>query len=87
MLAALRNIRLRSSCRPVHPPRTHAFTMKRAASSAAIKPGSRSAKKPRVSVPDYHLTPSIRDENGQTVWPAPEAKMEAARRFILDWCA
>jgi len=45
------------------------------------------AKRPRarVEVPEYHLTPSLRDEVGQTIWPAPEAQMKQARDIILDW--
>ncbi|KAG9512595.1 hypothetical protein KCV07_g9382, partial [Aureobasidium melanogenum] len=42
-----------------------------------------SAKRPRVEVPDYHLTPPVRDDTG-IVWPAPEAQMKQARDIILD---
>ena len=44
-------------------------------------------KKERVEVPEYHATPSRRNENGEIVWPVPEDKMEAARSFILEWYA
>ncbi|KAH0363675.1 DHH family protein, partial [Aureobasidium melanogenum] len=44
-----------------------------------------SAKRSRVEVPEYHLTPPVRDDNG-IVWPAPEAQMKKAREIILD-CA
>lgn len=43
-----------------------------------------STKRPRVEVPDYHLTPSVYDDNG-IVWPAPEAQIKKARDIILDW--
>jgi hypothetical protein len=45
------------------------------------------AKRPRarVEVPEYHLTPSVSDENGQSIWPAPEAQMKQARDIILEW--
>ncbi|KAK5017629.1 hypothetical protein BJ546DRAFT_837308 [Cryomyces antarcticus] len=44
------------------------------------------AKKARPEVPDYHLTPSTRDEAGEIVWPAPKDQMGTARDFILE-CA
>jgi hypothetical protein len=43
-----------------------------------------SSKRRRVEVPDYHLTPPVRDGTG-IVWPAPEAQMKQARDIILDW--
>lgn len=43
-----------------------------------------SAKRTRVEVPEYHLTPPVRDENG-IIWPAPEAQMKKAREIILNW--
>ncbi|OTA94338.1 hypothetical protein M434DRAFT_394886 [Hypoxylon sp. CO27-5] len=64
--------------------RTHQIEMKRSASS--ISKASPRAKKPRPSVPEYHLTPSIRDESGEIVWPAPKAQIERARNLILE-CA
>ncbi|KAI5197602.1 DHH family protein [Aureobasidium subglaciale] len=47
------------------------------------------AKRPRarLEVPDYHLTPSVRDEvTGTAIWPAPESQMKKARDIILE-CA
>ncbi|OTB06480.1 hypothetical protein M426DRAFT_72250 [Hypoxylon sp. CI-4A] len=58
--------------------------MKRSASSVS-KPAKKT-KKPRPEVPEYHLTPSIRDNSGETVWPAPKAQLERAREIILE-CA
>ncbi|KAI0011318.1 DHH family protein [Xylariaceae sp. FL0662B] len=58
--------------------------MKRNASS--ISKATSRAKKPRQSVPAYHLTPSIRDETGEIIWPAPREQIERARNFILE-CA
>ncbi|KAK7745113.1 hypothetical protein SLS62_009912 [Diatrype stigma] len=57
--------------------------MKRAASSAS-KAAPR-AKKPRPEIPEYHSTPSLRDESGEIIWPAPKAQIEGARKFILEW--
>jgi hypothetical protein len=54
--------------------------LKRKAESAA----SPKAKKPRVVVPDYHLTPSRRDEEGEVVWPAPTRQIERAREIIRE---
>lgn len=56
--------------------------MKRNASS--ISKVSPRAKKPRPEVPEYHLTPSKRDESGEIIWPAPREKIEFARNFILE---
>ncbi|KAF4465436.1 dhh family [Fusarium albosuccineum] len=62
--------------------------MKRPAATASLSTGTRNTKKGRTStsskVPEYHLTPSLRDDEGEIVWPAPKDKMEAARSFIRD---
>lgn len=42
-------------------------------------------KKPKVEIPDYHLTPSRRNKDGELVWPAPEDKIERAREIIQQW--
>lgn len=55
--------------------------MKRAATSSS----SGKSKKTRIEVPEYHLTPSVRDEQGQIQWPAPRQQLEAAKTFILEW--
>lgn len=57
--------------------------MKRSAPSSKPSPKS---KKPRVEVPDYHITPSVKDENGDPIWPAPKDQIASARSFILE-CA
>ena len=41
-----------------------------------------SSKKAKVEVPDYHETPSIREADGSTQWPAPQFQMDQARDFI-----
>ncbi|KAJ9642000.1 hypothetical protein H2199_005215 [Coniosporium tulheliwenetii] len=55
--------------------------MKRSATTPKAAP---KAKKPRPEVPDYHLTPSLRDDDGKIIWPAPKDKMEEARRVIAE---
>ncbi|KAK8060145.1 DHH family protein [Apiospora saccharicola] len=57
--------------------------MKRSAPSPT-KSGPK-AKKPRPEVPEYHSTPSMRDETGDIIWPAPSAQIEGARNFIKEW--
>lgn len=47
---------------------------------------SPSPKKPKPEVTEYHLTPSIKEEDGSIQWPAPRAKMERAREIIVEWC-
>ncbi|KAL5414917.1 hypothetical protein PMIN04_008790 [Paraphaeosphaeria minitans] len=44
------------------------------------------AKKSKVQIPEYHLTPSRRDEDGEIVWPAPKTQIERAREIIKE-CA
>lgn len=43
------------------------------------------AKKPRPEVPDYHLTPSVKEDDGSIQWPAPRAQMGRAREIIVEW--
>ncbi|KAH7058889.1 DHH family protein [Macrophomina phaseolina] len=54
--------------------------MKRAAPSSG-KVASK-AKKARPKIPEYHLTPSLKDDSGEIIWPAPKDQMERARNFI-----
>ncbi|KAI7085945.1 hypothetical protein KC352_g40870, partial [Hortaea werneckii] len=57
--------------------------MKRKASPT--KSGS-PPKKPKAEIPEYHLSSSVREEDGSIRWPAPKAQMAKARQMILD-CA
>ncbi|ORY10244.1 hypothetical protein BCR34DRAFT_539741 [Clohesyomyces aquaticus] len=50
----------------------------------ATSPGI--SKRPKIAVPEYHLTPSRRDDTGEVVWPAPRAQIDLARARILE-CA
>ncbi|WAO96528.1 Hypothetical protein NCS54_01420400 [Fusarium falciforme] len=60
--------------------------MKRTASSTTRRPKTkrRRASSPGTKLPEYHLTPSLRDEKGEIIWPAPKSKLEAARSFIHE---
>ena len=51
---------------------------------ASVKPDA-PAKRPRPDVPEYHLTPSVKDEDGGIQWPAPKSQMQRAREIIVDW--
>jgi hypothetical protein len=42
-------------------------------------------KKPKVFVPEYHLSPSRRDESGEIVWPARKEQIQRAREIIKEW--
>lgn len=42
-------------------------------------------KKPKIQDVPYHLTPSIKGEDGEIIWPAPKDQMEAAREVIVAW--
>lgn len=42
-------------------------------------------KKPRPEVPEYHLTPTVTDDDGSIQWPAPKAQIDRARQIILEW--
>lgn len=75
-------LRLASIYKPRQP--IYSFTMKRAATSTA--PGGSRAKKARAAeVPAYHLTPSVKADDGSIIWPAPEQKLGLARDFIREW--
>jgi hypothetical protein len=56
--------------------------MKRKAEKPVSPPKT---KKPKIVVPEYHLTPSRQDESGLDVWPAPEEQIERARDIIREW--
>lgn len=47
--------------------------------------GAPKPKKARIEVPEYHLTPSIKEEDGSIQWPAPSHQIEKARDTILKW--
>jgi hypothetical protein len=57
--------------------------MKRSASS--VSKATSKAKRRRPEVPEYHLTPSLRDKSGEIIWPAPNEQIESARKFIQEW--
>ncbi|KAI2628426.1 DHH family protein [Xylaria nigripes] len=59
--------------------------LKRTASS--VPKLTTEVKRPRPQVPDYHLTPSLRDESGDIIWPAPRNQIENARDFIRECVA
>jgi hypothetical protein len=56
--------------------------MKRKADKPVSPPKT---KKPKIVVPEYHLTPSRQNEFGENVWPAREEQIERAREIIKDW--
>ena len=62
--------------------RTYAKNMKRKASPSRVKSPPKKAK---ADIPEYHLSPSVREEDGSIQWPAPRAQIEKARQMILDW--
>lgn len=57
-------------------------TMKR--KKSPVK-GNSPAKKAKPDVPDYHLTPTVKEEDGSIQWPAPKEQIEGARRMIIVW--
>jgi hypothetical protein len=56
--------------------------MKRARADTKASPNG---KRARIDIPDYHLTESVLDENGDAIWPAPKIQMEQARALITEW--
>ena len=42
-------------------------------------------KKSKISIPEYHLTPSRADGSGDIIWPAREEQIERAREIIQEW--
>lgn len=47
--------------------------------------GAKRAKLNKTEVPEYHLTPSIKNEDGTIQWPAPQRQIDRAREIILEW--
>ncbi|THZ88914.1 DHH family protein [Aureobasidium pullulans] len=61
--------------------------MKRKEPSSVAQASATKRSRARLEVPDYHLSPSVRDEKtSDAIWPAPEAQMKQARDIILE-CA
>lgn len=56
---------------------------KRVSGAPAVRP----AKKRRTvqCISEYHATPSVRADDGDIIWPAPQAQIESAKDFILEW--
>jgi hypothetical protein len=42
-------------------------------------------KKPKIVVPEYHLTPLRQDDAGEDVWPARAEQIDRARKIIKEW--
>lgn len=61
--------------------------LKRKANKTPSPPAkAKKAKVAKVTVPQYHLTPSKHDELGEVVWPARKDQIERARAIIKE-CA
>jgi hypothetical protein len=43
------------------------------------------AKKAKPDIPEYHATPSTKEEDGSIQWPAPKDQIDNARKIILEW--
>ncbi|KAF1835253.1 hypothetical protein BDW02DRAFT_578972 [Decorospora gaudefroyi] len=69
--------------RQLSAPTIMASPAKRKAQTHLSLPNS---KKSKIVVPEYHLTPSRRDESGEVVWPARKEQIECARKIIRQ-CA
>ena len=54
---------------------------KRSADAASSSPR---AKRVKPEIPQYHLTPSVKDEDGSIQWPAPRSAIERARDIIRE---
>lgn len=67
----------------VVPGQWHSSALTRSASTA--RKMKEKAKKPRLKVRDYCDVEPVKDDAGNTIWPAPAADMEAAREFIREW--
>lgn len=42
------------------------------------------AKKPRPEVPEYHLSPMVKESDGTDQWPAPSDQIRLAKDMILE---
>ena len=55
---------------------------KRKAEQSVSSPKS---NKPKIVIPEYHLTSSRQDNHGNIIWPAPKDQIERARKIIVEW--
>lgn len=69
-------------CRKLHVFTAMMSPAKRKAEQSVSPPKT---KKPRIIVPEYHLTPSRQDECGENVWPARAKQIDRAREIIKEW--
>ena len=42
------------------------------------------AKRAKPEIPEYHLAPSVREDDGSRQWPAPRLALQRARSIILE---
>jgi len=63
----------------------HLVYSQRQASTMKRKLDQQSATKPKPNELPYHLTPPVKDEDGDIIWPAPKDQMQGARDIILAW--
>jgi hypothetical protein len=56
-------------------------TMNKRKASSTESPTKRAKPEPP---PEYHLTPSVKNEDGSIQWPAPRREMDRAREIILE---
>jgi hypothetical protein len=56
-------------------------TMSKRKASSIESPTKRAKPEPP---PEYHLTPSVKNEDGSVQWPAPRREIECAREIILE---
>ncbi|CAK1355784.1 hypothetical protein CB0940_00529 [Cercospora beticola] len=41
-------------------------------------------KRPKPDIPEYHTTPSVKEDDGSIQWPAPRSQIDKARSIILE---
>jgi hypothetical protein len=81
-ISYLRAVYTSGQSRQLHLSRAMMSPMKRKAEKETSPPKT---KKPKVVVPEYHLTPSRQNESGENVWPAREEQIDRAREIIKEW--
>lgn len=41
-------------------------------------------KRPKPDIPEYHTTPSVKEDDGSIQWPAPRSQIDKARSIIVE---
>lgn len=75
---------LRLSLRPSRAIRLMSLARKRTLPSGESNAPAKKRRKPAAVLPQYHESPSVKNEDGSIQWPAPQSQIDHARDIILQ---